>query len=125
MAVPILALDFLRRESTQNFSFTTDRELWKPEALRPDAEVDLFCVVDGILTVGEAKKEDRLGKNTSDENAEIRKYKRIAASLAARHLVFATLSDAWNMQTRERILSAFSDMPYVGLKFLTSQELLR
>jgi hypothetical protein len=123
MAVPLLALDYLRLKSAENFSFATDREFWKQDAPKPDAEVDLFCVTDGVLTIGEAKKDSRLGKSVSEENAEITKYKQISKGLSARQLVLATSSDAWSANTTERVNSAFGDTPYVSLHFLARSEL--
>jgi hypothetical protein len=124
MAVPLLALDHLRSNTSENFSFTTDREFWKSGAAKPEAEVDFFCVIDGVLTIGEAKKENRLGKSQSEENAEISKYKRMAAGLAVQRLVFATLADAWNTNTVERVSSAFKETRYVQVCFLSARELL-
>jgi hypothetical protein len=120
MAVPLLALNFLKLASSDNFSFVTDREFWKSGAEKADAEIDLCCVSDGVLTIGEAKKDDRLGKSAGEENAEIAKYKRIAAGLSARRLVLATYSEDWNTKTVERVISAFSDMPRVTVQFLTN-----
>jgi hypothetical protein len=124
MAVPLLALDHLRSKTSENFSFTTDREFWKPDAEKPEAEVDFFAVADGVLTIGEAKKENRLGKSASEENAQISKYRKMAKGLAARRLVFATLAEAWNVNTVERVNSAFKDMRYLQVCFLTAQDLL-
>jgi hypothetical protein len=123
MAVSLLALDYLRRNS-ENFSFATDREFWKPGGSRPAAEADLFCVSNGVFTIGEAKKENHLGKDTNEENGEIKKYRHIVAGLAARRLVFATFSDRWSTSTTERVISAFSDLPHVSLRFLAAAELL-
>ena len=125
MAVPLLALNYLMTESSENFSFATDREFWKRGASKADAEADLFCVSDGILTIGEAKTEGRLGASTSEENAEINKYRRLAAGLSARRLVLATFSESWNLNTTERVMSAFNDMPQVTVRFLAAEQLLR
>lgn len=123
MAVTLLALDYLRLRSSDNFSFSTDREFWKVGSSKADAEVDLFCVSDGVLMIGEAKKEGRLGDSTSEENAEIAKYKRIAAGLSARKLVLATFSDDWSANTRQRATAGFQDMPYVAVEFLARAQL--
>jgi len=124
MAVSLLALNYLMTESSENFSFATDREFWKREASKADAEADLFCVSDGVLTIGEAKKENRLGASTSEENAEINKYRQLAAGLSARRLVLATFSESWNVTTTQRVLSAFNDMHQVTVRFLTATQLL-
>ena len=123
MAVPLLALDYLKSETSDNFAFTTDCEFWKPAAPKPEAEIDFSCVMDGTLTIGEAKKDGSLGNSASEENAEITKYKRVASGLAARRVVFATLADDWNASTTERIITSFKDMRYVQVRFLTAKEL--
>jgi hypothetical protein len=123
MAVPLLALNYLQSESSESFSFVTDREFWKPEATKPDAEVDLFCVSDGVLTIGEAKTESRLGGSTSEENAEIAKYKRVSLALSARRLIFATLDNDWKANTISRVTAAFSDTPSVAVEFLVAEHL--
>jgi hypothetical protein len=123
MVVSLLALNYLRLESSENFSFVTDREFWSPEATKADAEIDLFCVSDGVLTIGEAKKENRLGATMSAENAAVAKYKRMAAGLSARRLVLATFSESWSPITIERVASAFSDMPQVAVQFLNAAHL--
>lgn len=124
MAVTLLALDHLRSETSDNFSFTTDREFWKPAESKPDAEVDFSCVMDGVLTIGEAKREGCLGNSTSEENAEIAKYRRVAGRLAARRIVFATLADNWSVATVQRAMTGFNDMRHVQVRFLTAQQLL-
>jgi hypothetical protein len=125
MAVSLLALNFLKLQSSENFSFVTDREFWKAGAAKADAEIDLSCVSDGVLTIGEAKTDNRLGQSVSEENAEIAKYKRIAAGLSARRLVLATYGGDWNQKTAERVVSAFRDMPQVAVQFLTGKHLHR
>ncbi len=124
MTVSLLALDYLRSTTIDNFSFSTDREFWKIEVNKSEAEVDFFCVTDGILTMGEAKKEDRLAKSTTDENAQISKYRRVVERLAARQVVFATLANVWNATTSERIIAAFKDLPQVKVQFFTAEHLL-
>jgi hypothetical protein len=120
MAVPLLALNFLKLASSENFSFVTDREFWKSGAAKAEAEIDFCCVANGVLTIGEAKKDGRLGQSVSEENAAIAKYKRIAAGLSARRLVLATYSQDWNTKTAERVHWAFGDMPQVTIQFLTN-----
>jgi hypothetical protein len=124
MAVPLLALNHLRRTSTDNFSFVTDREFWKHGASKPDAEADLFCVSDGVLAVGEAKKGNSLGQSVSEENAEITKYKRIISGFSARQLILATFCESWSEDTVMRVMLAFKEMPFVSIRLLTAPELL-
>jgi hypothetical protein len=71
--------------------------------------VDLNCIADGVLTVGEAKKDGRLGKNDKEESEAISKQLELARRLCAHQFVFATASEEWHSGTLERILRAFKD----------------
>jgi len=62
MAVSLLALNHLKTNSRESFTFTTDREFWRPKADKPDVEADFFCAPDGVFTVGEAKLGNSLGE---------------------------------------------------------------
>lgn len=123
-AVSLLALKYLKGRSKESFTFSTDREFWKPGAPKPDVEVDFFCVPDGVFTVGEAKTENSLGAGTSDEAAKIRKYKHLVRGLSIRQLVFATMSSSWRKETIASVAAAFDDLPHVQIVFLGSSELL-
>jgi hypothetical protein len=125
MTASLLALDYLRRSSSETFSFSTDREFWRPRASKPDIEADFFCVLDGVFTVGEAKTDSSLGPSTSEENAKIRKYKRLVADLCVGQIVFATTNEEWSNHTVERVTSSFSAIPYVRIQFLSAADLLQ
>jgi hypothetical protein len=123
-AVSLLALKYLKAHSNESFTFSTDREFWKPGASKPDLEVDFFCVSDGVLTVGEAKTEDRLGPGASDENAKIKKYLHLARALSIRQLVLATMSSSWRNETISAVAAAFKGLPHVRVVFLDASTLL-
>jgi hypothetical protein len=91
-------------------------------AAKRDEEIG---VLDGVLTVGEAKRENELGQSASEENAEIKKYLRIAKGLSARQVVFATLSPAWGGRTLEKVAAAFGQHPWVKAKFVNGADLLQ
>lgn len=123
-AVSLLALRYLKRRSKDSFTFSTDREFWKPGAPKPDIEVDFFCVPDGVFTVGEAKTENSLGDGTADEVAKIKKYKHLVRGLSIRQLVFATMSSSWRKETINAVASVFDGLPQVRIVFLDASELL-
>lgn len=109
MQVPLLALDLLRRTSQDSFLHVPELEYREKDADKPAYEVDLNCVVDGLLTIGEAKKDDRLGKNEKEESQVISKYLDLGKKLAVQQIVFATGSEQWHPSTIERITNAFAD----------------
>jgi hypothetical protein len=124
MAVSLLALNYLKARSQESFTFTTDREFWKPAAIMPDVEADFFCAPDGILTVGEAKTDNSLGRGNAEEHAKIKKYRHLVRGLSIRQLVFATMSSDWRKETIEAVRVAFEDLPHVRIVFLANSELL-
>jgi hypothetical protein len=97
MHVPILALDYLRRNS-KTFSYTDELEIWKPGKTLPLIEIDLCCICDGTLTIGEAKTTDRIEGGGTKEKASLKNYLQIATTLGARQFVLAT-SQAWSPDT--------------------------
>lgn len=124
MAVSLLALAHLKAKSQGSFTFATDREFWKPDAPKPDMEVDFFCAPDGVFTVGEAKTQDSLGRGMSEENARINKYRHLISQLSIRQLILATLSNSWRRETVEAVRGTFSDQRLVRVVFLNASQLL-
>jgi hypothetical protein len=119
-----LALRYLKRRSNESFTFSTDREFWKPGLLKPDVEVDFFCVPDGIFTVGEAKTDNGLGASAAEEETKIKRYRHLVLGLSIRQLVFATMSASWCSETMTAVARAFGGLPHVRAVFLDSSQLL-
>jgi hypothetical protein len=92
--VATLALDQLRMRCENSFLFTPDLELIRPRSNSKEEkkELDILCVRDGIITLGEAKKENRLGVGGGNEVREIHKYFYLAKEIGARALVFVSLA---------------------------------
>jgi len=122
MQVPLLALDALRRASQDSFLFVHELGYSETASDAPPREIDLNCIADGLLTIGEAKKENRLGKNDREASEAISKYLDLAKRLRAHQIVFATSSDEWHPSTLERIEDAFKDERF-GLILLTRKDL--
>src|SRR5208283_100638 len=122
MQVPLLALDRLRRESNDSFLYTPELSYCPKGTEEPLHEVDLNCIVDGQLTIGEAKKDDRLGKNDREEFSVISGYLDLGRKLGARQIVFATSSEQWHGSTIDKLRKAFDDQ-YLRLMILARAEL--
>ncbi|HKM48819.1 MAG TPA: hypothetical protein VJX69_14600 [Terriglobales bacterium] len=121
MQVPLLALDTLRG-ARDSFLYVHELEYREKDKDTPMLEVDLNCIADGVLTIGEAKKDDRLGKNDKEDAEAISKQLELARRLCAQRIVFATGSEEWHPSTRERILKAFGDQRF-DLVFLARKQL--
>jgi hypothetical protein len=106
MDVPLLALDYLRR-SANSFLFTDELELRRRNDTRPFIEIDICCICDGVLVVGEAKATSRIEGGGKRERRSLAKYKDAALGLGARRFVLAS-SVRWNQETIANTHQAFS-----------------
>jgi hypothetical protein len=119
--VALLALDYLKQKADESFLYTPDMGLTKHGATKPSMEMDILCVADGVMMIGEAKKEDRLGSNKRQEVETVRAYNRVAEQVGAEALVFATFADKWSLNT-EKYIRENTSSPNTIL--LTRMELL-
>jgi hypothetical protein len=108
MIVPALALCCLNDTKSQSLLYTTELEFFDRISGELIGELDFFCVVDGVLTIGEAKKENTLGASGPDDREICLKYQKFAKDLGARRVIFATASNAWSQRTSEQIGEVFS-----------------
>lgn len=122
MQVPTLTLDWLHRSAESSFQYVEELEFRKGEESKLLMECDVNCVIDGILTVGEAKRVDRLDQKRSAEVALIEKYRVLAQSLGARRVVFATEAKNWDTTTAANIAKMFNGSS-IQTQLLTSDEL--
>ncbi len=57
MFVPLLTLSYLKRESKRSFLYVPELELRKmPNSSKPDLEIDICCIQDGRVILGECRK---------------------------------------------------------------------
>jgi len=122
MVVPILTLDYLRRGAAGSFQYTEELEYRKPNDPKPSIECDVNCIIDGVITIGEAKKADRLDAKRKKELEIIQDYRQLASMIGARRLVFSTRADQWDPTTAQSIQTALAKDP-VELIFLSKNQL--
>jgi hypothetical protein len=96
--VPVLALDRLRAENPQGFSYTTDFEVIRNGGSHPP-EIDFAVIADGWLILGEAKKNDRLAGDRHEEKRKIDRLATVARDLTADYVCLATAAAQWNPGT--------------------------
>lgn len=120
MHVPLLTLDYLRRSSVASFLYVPELKYSQSEG--STCEADLNCVIDGLLTIGEAKKDDRLGKNDKEQLEVISVYLNLGKKLAAHRIVFATASESWHPSTIQATTEASKGQRF-QIRLLSQKEL--
>jgi hypothetical protein len=119
--VPTLTLGALRR-STESFIYSPELEVLNISSGEQLFEIDICCVPDGVLTIGEAKKADSLASTAREENKIIDNYYRLAKEIGATQVVFSTYSESWKESSVGRIKSKFTD-PLIKVRLLTHDDL--
>ena len=108
MLVPVLTLHQLKKGAA-SFLYSPDIEVLDSASKEQLFELDICCIPEGELTIGEAKKNNRLGKTAREEWAEINKYFDLAQKIGVTQVVFATYSERWRDETERMIRERFSD----------------
>jgi hypothetical protein len=118
--VPLLTLNQLRLRSKDSFLYRPEIRLTQKGSSSMYLELDLCCVADGKLCIGEAKSNDSLegDKLTPLETAE--RYRDLALKMGATMVVFSTSADAWNLASRKATRAAFMKHPHIEVLEWTS-----
>jgi hypothetical protein len=105
MIVPILTLNNLKNSTNESFLYTNEIEISKKESPEiPYREIDIFCISDGKLIIGECKRDNKLAFD------EIVKYKDIYKETNAEKIIFSTFDDeGWSYGTLERFKEILGD----------------
>jgi len=121
--VPLLTLNKLRISSKDSFLFRPEVRLTKEGADATYLELDICCVVDGKLCIGEAKSNDSLegDKLTSAQTAE--RYRDLAIVMGASMVVFSTSAPKWNLASLGAIRDAFEKHPHITVRQWTATTL--
>ncbi len=102
MIVPILTLSKLQKAVEESFIYVPEIDIWK-ETKEDKKEIDLCCVLDGEIFIGECKTSKTVNQK------DIKKYFELATEVGAQGLIFSTLSPEWSEGTRNNILKLSRD----------------
>lgn len=120
MLVPILTLNNIRKNSDNTFIFIPEIELrTDPSSEKPDFEIDICCIMDGKLYIGECKSNNQITQE------EINKYKSLTITGFINGLIFSTNTDNFNSGTLGRISELKQDIDkyFTEIKILTRTDL--
>jgi hypothetical protein len=70
---------------------------------RPDLEVDLWAIIDGLIVIGEAKKSQSLERTDRDEKSRCRALHTLTEAITADKFVMATASSGWGTRTHGNV----------------------
>lgn len=102
--VPLLTIATLKRSAKKSFEYISEIEIRSDEGSeKPDMEVDICCIVDGLVTIGECKKSDKLGEGNQTDEMVIDKYYKLAEEINADILVFSSYK-GWKKSTKDKII---------------------
>jgi hypothetical protein len=107
-AVVALSLDYMARTSSHPINYSPELKFQDRNSTF-SAELDLCAVWDGVLAIGEAKKNDELARSDAESRKIIEKYVRMADLLKARRVFFCTSSEEWKSSAVAAIHQAFHD----------------
>ncbi|HTU43887.1 MAG TPA: hypothetical protein VMF91_02405, partial [Bryobacteraceae bacterium] len=118
--IPMLALDFMRRRSSESFLHCPELRI-RPEGSKKDfIEIDVCCISDGRMCIGEAKSNDSIATNQFSANQTAERYRDLALKMGASIVVFATSRTVWCDSTFDAIKDAFETYPYIEVLTLGS-----
>jgi hypothetical protein len=123
MTVPGLTLYHQDRTKKESCLFCSELEFWNLDTDKLVGEIDVCCVTDGVLSIGEAKKKSSLGDNAAEDAKGAAKYLSLAKAIGARNVIFATTAPEWAARTQSEIQRVFADRA-IGYIFLAGAELL-
>jgi len=121
--IPLLTLDYLRRISDESFLYCPELEIRPTGSPKSYKEIDICCVSNGRLCIGEAKSNDSIASDKANDQVTAERYRDIAVKMAASMVVFATSQPAWNKATSDAISAAFVNHSYIEVRRITQNAL--
>lgn len=121
--VPVLTLNKLRVQSKESFLFRPEIRITPKGSTKMYLEVDLCCIANGRLCIGEAKSNNSLaGKDlTPKQTAE--RYRDLALKIGASMVIFSTTEPAWNQSSSDAMRMTFEGYPHIEVLKLSSTSL--
>jgi hypothetical protein len=120
--VPLLTLNKLRVSSKESFLFCHELRILPKEGHKTFLEMDICCIANGKLCIGEAKSNgDLKGDLTEIQTAE--RYRDLALKIGATMIMFSTTEDTWTEASIKAMNEAFASHPYIEVKKWTSSVL--
>lgn len=111
--VPLLTLDYMRRLSGDSFLFCPELRIRPENSKKAFIEIDICCVSNGRLCIGEAKSNDSIATKELTALQIAERYCDLAVKMGASLVVFSTSESCWGEPTFSAISKAFASQPYI------------
>ena len=111
--IPLLTLDFLRRQSKESFLYCPELCIRPEGTKKAFIEIDICCVTDGRLCIGEAKSVDSIATNQFKPEQAAERYRDLAIKMSASLVVFSTSQTVWGKSTFDALSQAFETHPHI------------
>jgi hypothetical protein len=121
--VTLLTLDALRRGSRDDFQFAPELSIKPQSAIKSIMEIDVPCIMNGKMIIGEAKSVDTLAIKGMTAVQAAAKYRDLAEQLGASGVIFSTSMPDWNEATHKAIDSTFGPYPHLKVYKYTAVQL--
>ncbi|WP_433968018.1 hypothetical protein [Tunturiibacter gelidiferens] len=121
--VPLLTLNKLSVSSQESFLFRPELRITPKSSEEAYLEVDICCIMDGRLCIGEAKSNNSLAGKDLTALQTVERYRDLALRMGVSMVVFSTTENAWNQASRDAIRMAFENHPHIKVMKLTSSSL--
>jgi hypothetical protein len=121
--VPILTLGALREKCKDSFLFCPELRITEDSSQKHFMEIDICCVPDGKLCIGEAKSNGTLASKGISAGTTAAKYRDLAIRLGATRVVFTTSTEAWDKTSEQAIDSAFGALPQIQVSTWAASDL--
>ena len=121
--VPILTLDALREKCKDSFLFCPELRINVQGEKKNFMELDICCIPDGELCIGEAKSNGTLATKGISASETATKYRDLAVKLGATRVIFSTSSPAWDVASETAMESTFAAFPHIQVSRFAAPDL--
>ncbi len=121
--VPILTLSALRAKHKESFLFCPELRITAHGQKKHFMELDICCIPDGKLCIGEAKSNGSLTTSAISANEVAEKYRNLADKLGAARVTFSTSESQWDTTSETAIEATFATCPHIVVSKMTASDL--